>query len=254
MIRFNELDIIIMAGGLGKRMNSNMPKILHLLDDKPLLVHVLINANQLLPQNIYLVVGKYKNVIKEVLELYLNIDNVTFVEQEEPLGTGHAVQCVMPHLIDSKNKVLILSGDVPFLSTKTLHYLFIPSKVCIMSADIDNPTGYGRIIKENDRFVKIVEEKDCSESEKKIKTINTGVYSIDANILCKYLPQLNNDNAQNEYYLTDLFAMINEEVEVIHLHKSKNFEISGVNTKQQLKDLEHFIEYRRQHSDYAYCI
>lgn len=234
------LDVVIMAGGLGKRMNSSRPKVLHLLKEKPLIVHVLENALKLNPKKILIIVGKFKDIIKKELEKYFEIDKFEFVNQELALGTGNAIQCAMPHL--SKNrKILILSGDVPLLKYETMEMLLLDDEATIMVTKYENPKGYGRIIKdENEEFKKICEEGDCNEYEKKIKLVNAGVYCINSNILCDYLPQLKSNNNQNEYYLTDVFEQIkkNQKIKLIELSESKNNELLGVNTIEELEELE----------------
>ena len=240
------LSVVIMAGGLGKRMQSTIPKVLHMLQHKPMLVHVIERSRQLNPEKIYIIVGKYKNVIEGTLRTYVNMNNIEFVYQHEALGTGHAIQCALPFLCEQNNKILILSGDVPLLTSQTMNNMITESLVSLLAASVDNPTGYGRIVQEENRFIKIVEEKDTSDDEKNIKIINAGVYCFDSQLLCKYLPKLNNNNAQNEYYLTDIFEIIlnneNVDVDVVVLPANKTIEITGINTKEQLEELENKLK------------
>ena len=235
-----DLSVIIMAGGLGKRMQSSIPKVLHMLLHKPMLVHVIENAKRLNPKKIYIIVGKYKNVIESTLRTYVNMKDIEFVLQPEALGTGHAIQCALSKLEPNQN-VLILSGDVPLLTSQTMQSMITDSPVSLLAADIDEPTGYGRIVQENGKFTKIVEEKDASEEEKKIHTINAGVYCFQSEMLIAHLPKINNENAQNEYYLTDIFEILNSmdvDMRVVLLPSSKAMEMTGVNTKEQLEELE----------------
>lgn len=243
----SDLSVIILAGGLGKRMCSPLPKVLHKLLGKPMLVHVLENAITLSPKMIYIVVGKYESIIRETLSLYMNINQIIFVNQPEALGTGHAIQCVRPHLIEQpeNDHILILSGDVPLLKWETMKQVIELSSepVTIMTSTAENPTGYGRIITDsNGRFIKIVEEKDCSEEERRIDVVNAGVYAFQTGLLCEYLPRISNNNSQNEYYLTDLFEIIrthtNINVGMYHLPIEQSIELTGVNTKEQLEELE----------------
>ena len=240
------LSVIIMAGGLGKRMESSIPKVLHHLQSKPMLVHVLEKAKHLNPERVYIIVGKYRRIIEETLKQFLNIDSIIFVDQPDALGTGHAIQCVRPYLLHDTNKILILSGDVPLLTSQTMLSLVTESRVSLLATIVDDPTGYGRIVKKNGSFIKIVEEKDSSEEEKKIQLINAGVYCFTSEILCNYLPLINNKNTQQEYYLTDIFELIrngnNEEMEVVVLPKQKGTELTGVNTKEQLQALEYKLK------------
>jgi UDP-N-acetylglucosamine diphosphorylase/glucosamine-1-phosphate N-acetyltransferase len=241
-----ELIIVILAGGLGKRMNSEIPKVLHFIANKPMLLHVLEEARLLHPQRILLVVGKYKNIISDELHKYTTLDDIEFVIQPEPLGTGHAMQCCKKELLDHNNaNVIILSGDVPLIQSSTLStFLETCDKVSITTTLLENPKGYGRIIEENTKFVKIIEEKDCNEDEKRITKVNCGIYAIDSNILCKYIDTLSNNNSQHEYYLTDIIQIIKENegihIDMYEICKEKQHEVMGVNTIEQLDELREF--------------
>jgi len=242
-----QLSVIILAGGLGKRMCSPLPKVLHKLMDKPMLVHVLENAMTLSPKIIYIVVGKYEAIIRETLEQYMSIDNIVFVNQPEALGTGHAIQCARPNLLaqPESDRVLILSGDVPLLRSQTMKNVMARTEepVTIMTSTAENPHGYGRIITDKyANFVKIVEEKDCNNQERDIDVVNAGVYAFQIGLLCKYLPMISNNNAQQEYYLTDLFEIVREhesmDIGMFHLPVEQSIELTGINTKEQLEELE----------------
>jgi UDP-N-acetylglucosamine diphosphorylase/glucosamine-1-phosphate N-acetyltransferase len=238
--------IIIMAGGLGKRMKSKIPKVLHMINHKPMLAHVVEQSILLNPKKIFIVVGKYKNQIKMVLGQYISLDNaqIEFVNQEESMGTGHAIQCCRSRLLKYNNtNVVILSGDTPLLRHETiLDVLTDFHLVKIVTTIMDNPYGYGRIIEKCDLFEKIVEEKDCLPEEKEIKKVNCGVYVFDSTVLCKYLPLLNNKNAQNEYYLTDVIELVKNgekiNIDLFTIPKEKQIEIMGVNTIDELEELE----------------
>jgi UDP-N-acetylglucosamine diphosphorylase/glucosamine-1-phosphate N-acetyltransferase len=233
-----------MAGGLGKRMNSDLPKVIHKICGKPLLVHIIEQSFLLNPVKIFIVVGKYKNVIEDSLRENIPLDRIHFIIQMDALGTGHAIQCCRDELIKYNNtNVIILSGDTPFIKYSTINDILSNfNKVKIVTTLLDNPYGYGRIIEKNELFEKIVEEKDCTLSEKEIKKVNCGIYAFDSNILCKYLPLLNNKNAQCEYYLTDLIEIIkngeNICIDLYNIPFEKQLEITGVNTKEQLDELE----------------
>jgi UDP-N-acetylglucosamine diphosphorylase/glucosamine-1-phosphate N-acetyltransferase len=245
------LIVIIMAGGLGKRMNSDLPKVLHCVKGKPMLVRVIEQALLLHPNEILIVVGKYKNIIIDTLSKYINIDThkIQFVYQAEPLGTGHAIQCCSTELskYQYNSSTLILSGDVPLLQHDTLtHFLDNNYDVNLMTTLLPNPTGYGRIIEHDNIFTKIVEEKDCSNEEKCVTKVNCGIYAINTGLLCKYITKLDNNNSQKEYYLTDVIELIknNENIDVctfnIPIHKQ--YQIMGVNTPEQLNELESYIK------------
>jgi UDP-N-acetylglucosamine diphosphorylase/glucosamine-1-phosphate N-acetyltransferase len=239
-----KLIITILAGGLGKRMNSTFPKVLHLIFDKPMLVHVIEQARELRPNKIFVIVGKYKDVIISMLKQFIAIDDLEFVLQPEPLGTGHAIQCCKPYLENCEDSTtIILSGDVPLIQSSTISDLLQScSAISMITTHLKDPKGYGRIIENNGQFVKIVEEKDCSAEEKLVQKVNCGIYAINTNLICKYINNLTNNNSQKEYYLTDIIEIIkNDEqinVNTYDIPAEKQHEIMGVNTLEQLRDLE----------------
>jgi UDP-N-acetylglucosamine diphosphorylase/glucosamine-1-phosphate N-acetyltransferase len=251
MAKEKGLVVVIMAGGLGKRMDSDLPKVLHKIGKVPMLVHLLMKLKVLEKMHkidkILIVVGKYREIIQKTIEEYLATDVITFIDQPNPLGTGNAIQCCIEELKKyTYHNTLILSGDVPLLSAELMYNMVTNvSIVRLMTAIFLEPRGYGRIV-ETEFFEKIVEEKDCSEEEREIKKINCGIYTFDSKILCKYLPHLKNNNAQKEYYLTDILEIIknNEKVnvELYNIEKEKHHEIIGVNTKAQLVELEKIFE------------
>ena len=245
------LVVVIMAGGLGKRMDSDLPKVLHKIGELPMIVHLLMKLKVLEKMHkidkILIVVGKYRELIQKTIEEYLATNVITFIDQHNPLGTGHAIQCCIEELKQYKNhNTLILSGDVPLLSAELMYDMVKNvSYARLMTAIFDEPQGYGRIIEktqESTTFDKIVEEKDCNEEERKIQKVNCGIYTFDCQILCKYLPHLKNSNAQKEYYLTDILEIIknNEKVniELYNIEAENHHETIGVNTKAQLNELE----------------
>ena len=245
MSESSQLHVLIMAGGLGKRMQSTLPKVLHCLLEKPMLVRVIETAKLLHPSKIFIVVGKYREIIETTLQKYISLEHIVFVDQPEALGTGHALQCAIPELslLNEKDQLLVLSGDVPLLKLSTMRSMVkMKQSANLMTTFYKDPKGYGRIVTENGKLQKIVEEKDCDEREKQIQIINAGVYSFDIDLLCKYLPNLSNKNAQNEYYLTDIFEIILQEetitIGMMQLPSHKNMELTGINTKEQLQELE----------------
>tara|TARA_B100000424_G_scaffold142194_1_gene108081 strand:- start:97 stop:807 length:711 start_codon:yes stop_codon:yes gene_type:complete len=236
-----------MAGGLGKRMYSNIPKVLHKIKNKPMIVKIIETSLKLNPDKILIVVGKYKDIIKEEISKYLKLDNIQFIDQIVPRGTGDAIMSCRSFLQDYKNKsVLILSGDVPLVSIDTLkNTLDNLNKVKIVTSQVDNPFGLGRIKIENNSFVEIIEEKDCNNEEKKINIINSGIYAFNSEILCKYLPYIENNNKQNEYYLTDIIKIIKDNekinIDMLVIEKDRHYEILGVNTQEQLDYLNTIV-------------
>lgn len=238
----NDNIVLIMAGGLGKRMNSELPKVLHLLKEKPLIVHVIESALKINPIKIGIIVGKYKNIIEMTINQYLkDISKIEYIIQEKALGTGHAIMCCKDFLSNYKNSsVTILSGDVPLIKSDTLERLNTSLNKCeatILINKLENPIGYGRIIIDNEQFVKIVEEKDCNDKERKVDLVNSGIYSFKTEPILNNISKINNNNKQNEYYLTDIFNFIDKKlIDLVHLENK--YEVMGVNTSEQLKELE----------------
>ena len=237
----SDVCVVIMAGGLGKRMESELPKVLHLVKNKPMLVHVIQNAQKLNPLKILIVVGQYESIIKQILSTFIDLNTVKFVSQTIALGTGHAVQCCRNELMNYPDtKTLILSGDVPLLTSKTMSMVCNNINSCnLLCTYIDNPHGYGRIKMQNNKFVKIVEEKDCTEEERKIGLINAGVYAFRTDILCDNIMMINNQNASNEFYLTDILEIIQKKhidtIDMCILPQENSLELIGINTKEQLR-------------------
>ena len=238
-----DLIVIIMAGGLGKRMNSELPKVLHLVDKKPMLLILLEKCLMLKPKKIMVVVGKYKNIIETTLNNYISLENIEFINQPEAKGTGDAIKCCRESLMNyNDHKVLVLSGDVPLVSLETmLNAVRDLNKCKIIISKYDNPFGLGRILLKDSKFVRIIEEKDCIEEQKKINLVNTGIYAFNSDILCKYLHLIKNNNSQREYYLTDIIEIIkineNIDIDMFEISSDKKYELIGVNTEQQLLDL-----------------
>jgi len=234
--------ILIMAGGLGKRMNSSLPKVLHLLKEKPLIIHVIETALKINPIKIGIIVGKYREIIEITINKYLkDISKIEYIIQPEALGTGHAIMCCNNFLSNYKTyNVTILSGDVPLIKSDTLKRLNTSLNKCeatILINKLDNPYGYGRIIIDRDQFIKIVEEKDCNEIESKVDLVNSGIYSFKSNTILNNITKITNNNKQNEYYLTDIFNFINKKsIDLLYLENK--YEIMGVNTPEQLISLE----------------
>lgn len=236
----NKLAIIIMAAGKGTRMNTELPKVLHKLNNKTMIEHVIDTTLKINPEKIIVVIGYKSELIKKQLNDY----NIEYAEQLEQLGTGHAIMQCQNILNDFKGDTLILSGDIPLITKKTLADLYkkhieYKSKGTILSAIINNPTGYGRILRDKNSFISIVEEKDANEKQKKINEVNTGIYIFNNQILFSNINQINNHNNQSEYYLPDVLPIILKNKHQITVCKTSNeLEIKGINTIQQLYDLE----------------
>ena len=237
------LVICILAAGKGTRMNSSIPKVLHEINNIPLIQYVVETSISLKPNKIISIVG-YK---KELVENSIKDFNIDFAYQEEQNGTAHAVEQCINQIKKIGGNTLILSGDVPFISEKTLEnliniHLENNSLASLVSARIKNPRGYGRIIRNNENnFVKIVEHKDANPIEINIDEINSGIYIFDTETLCKKILLIKNNNNQKEYYLTDIFNFIEKnKISIIEIKSIE--EIKGINTLEQLQSISDKIK------------
>ena len=231
------MNIVILAAGQGKRMHSNLPKVLHPLAGKPLAQHVIDTARLLNPAKLVVVHGHGGNAVQSALAA----DDVLWAEQSEQLGTGHAVAQAVS-MLSKADQTLVLYGDVPLTSTLTLKKLLQAGEegLSILTVDLQDPSGYGRIVRDQKgNVVRIVEEKDATDVEKKIKEVNTGIMAIPTARLTDWIGTLKNNNAQGEYYLTDIVAVaVAEGVSVRTAQPENEWEVLGVNSKVQLAELE----------------
>ena len=243
----NNLNVIIMAGGLGKRMKSTLPKVLHKVDGLPMVVRVILEAEKLKPKSIMIVVGQYKDIIEKTLKNFNVLQHVTFVIQEIPKGTGHAIQCAYDNLekLDSDDEILILSGDTPLISSELMRRMLNFSDVKIMTTIREDATGYGRVKVVDKVFQKIVEHKDCNQAELLINQVNCGIYAFKNKHLVNYLDKLDNNNEQKEYYLTDMIEIIKTnakvDIEIYNLPKDDQWLLTNVNDKEQLEFVNEII-------------
>lgn len=246
-----------MAGGLGKRMMSDIPKVLHHVKEPyninnsyPMIIHILKKSIELKPKKIFIIVGYYKDIIKDEINNYINTEqyNIEYIYQDKPNGTGHAIlSCITQLLKYRDDNVIILSGDVPLISINTLNNLQDTNNK-ILITELNNPKSFGRILfDKNNNISCIKEEKDCNDNEKLINIVNCGIYQFRINDLCDYLPLINNNNASNEYYLTDIIDILiknNISVNYYKLDINKNYEIKNINTQNDLKEInDYIIEY-----------
>ena len=237
-----KITTIILAAGKGTRMRSNLPKILHKIANRPLLQHVYDTAKQLENNTVKIVVGHGAELVTESLK---NLD-ADWIEQKQQLGTGHAVQQVNGQIADT-DAVLILYGDVPLLKLATVKLLINnvnDQSLALLTVNLANPAGYGRIIRNAaGQVIKIVEEKDATASEKQINEVNTGIMAVQGKQLKKWLSQLNNSNAQGEYYLTDVIEMaVADQVNIVTSQPETEDEVLGVNDRIQLSHLERIYQ------------
>jgi len=236
-------DIVILAAGQGSRMKSALPKVLHAVGGKPMVKHVIDNARQLGQANVHVVIGHGAEQLKDQLAG----EPLSFAVQAEQLGTGHAVAQAMPALAHD-SVTLILYGDVPLTQPETMAKLVtaaINGALGLLTVKLDNPTGYGRIVRspENHEVVAIVEQKDASSAELLINEVNTGIMAVSTSLLRKWLPELSSNNAQGEYYLTDIIAMAaSQGVKIDAQHPSCEQEVQGVNNRVQLAQLERWYQ------------
>tara|TARA_B100000809_G_scaffold115943_1_gene114116 strand:+ start:3263 stop:3988 length:726 start_codon:yes stop_codon:yes gene_type:complete len=236
----NQLHIGILAAGKGSRMESDLPKVLHKLNGKSLIDYVLETASKLIPESITLVVGFQKDLVKN----HIQDDNINYVSQDQQLGTGHAALRMEHQLANQIGHLLILYGDVPNIKSSSLspiidEHIKEDRNATVITATLDDPTGYGRIIRgDNGDLLRIVEEKDCTDDEKKIKEFNPGIYIFKIPQLFSELKRIESNNASNEYYLTDVIELIKENFPVQTEKISNPAEVIGINTINQLSDLE----------------
>ncbi|ODC04822.1 UDP-N-acetylglucosamine diphosphorylase/glucosamine-1-phosphate N-acetyltransferase [Terasakiispira papahanaumokuakeensis] len=239
------LDIVILAAGQGTRMRSALPKVLHPLAGRPMIQHVLDAAQPLAPTQIQMVVGHGHEQIRAALAGQA----IHFVQQTEQLGTGHAVAQAAPALND-ESLVLILYGDVPLIQPRTLQRLLATvdaEHLGLLTVTLDDANGYGRIVRTHEGAVSaIVEHKDATEAQRQIGEINTGILALSSAHLRRFLPQMSNDNAQGEYYLTDIIAWaVTQGLTVNTVSPEAHYEVEGVNNRQQLAQLERVFQQRQ---------
>lgn len=240
------LNIVILAAGAGKRMNSNKPKVLHAISAKPMLQHVIETAQQLSPQQLIVVYGHGGDQVQHAMDGVFPGDSLKWAKQEQQLGTGHALRAALP-LLNKDGVTLVLYGDVPLISLTTLQSMldkYNDENVVMLTDDLENPLGYGRVIRgEDDNICAIVEEKDADSQQKLICEINTGFYVLPNAKLSEWLNELSNSNAQGEYYLTDVVALAySAGIKIDSVIAPHHYEVLGVNNSSQLEQLERIFQ------------
>ena len=238
------LSAVILAAGKGTRMYSDLPKVLHCVAGKPMVKHVIDTATALGAENVHLIYGHGGELMRERLAN----EKVNWVFQNEQLGTAHAVQQAAPFFKDDEN-IVVLYGDAPLISVETLEKLIAAKPengIALLTVNLDNPTGYGRILRENGNVVAIVEQKDANTEQLKIQEVNTGVMVSDGANFKKWLARVDNHNAQGEYYLTDLIALANQDgCQVIAVQAGDAIEVEGANNRLQLAALERYYQHKQ---------
>ncbi|MFP4693387.1 MAG: bifunctional UDP-N-acetylglucosamine diphosphorylase/glucosamine-1-phosphate N-acetyltransferase GlmU [Halothece sp.] len=236
--------VAILAAGRGTRMKSSLPKVLHPVGGKSMLERVLDSCDLIKPSRYFVIVGYGANEVKEHLSDWKNVE---FVLQEQQLGTGHAVQQLLPLLSDNNEDVLVLNGDVPLLRPETLEQLLKTHQThrnaaTLLTAKLENPQGYGRVFcDENNRVQEIIEDRDCTPEQKLNQRINAGVYCFNWQKLAEILPHLSAENNQKEYYVTDVFTSLSP---VMAMDVADVQEISGINNRQHLANAYQILQQR----------
>lgn len=240
--------IIILAAGLGKRMKSRKAKVLHEILGIPMVVYVVDTAKKVAGNDVIVVIGNQAEKVRKVIS---ESKRVVFVLQENQIGTGHAVKCALPCVPDHVRQVIILCGDVPMLTDDTINrflddHIKAERDISILVVEIDEPEGYGRIIfDKNGCVIGIVEEADATEEQKKIKTINTGIYCVEKDFLFDSLEKIKSNNVQGEFYFTDIIGIGYKEGKNIGVVIETDFEeFMGINTRENLIEVENIIRRR----------
>jgi UDP-N-acetylglucosamine diphosphorylase/glucosamine-1-phosphate N-acetyltransferase len=247
--KIKNVSIIILAAGLGTRMKSNMAKVLHKIIGKPMISHVLVSACDVAGKDVIVVVGHQADRVKDAC---LKVNPVSFAFQKEQRGTGHAVLCAMPEIPETTENIVILCGDVPLLKAETIWALLDDHvnenrDLSLLAVELEDPTGYGRVvINANRELTRIVEEADATDDEKAISLINSGIYCVSKAFLSASLKKITPDNAQGEFYLTDIIGVgyaMGKHIGV--LVGSNPEEVSGINTPADLKGVEALMDAHR---------
>ena len=236
-----KLSVVILAAGKGTRMYSDLPKVLHKIAGKPMVKHVIDTAKQLNAAQIHLIYGHGADLLKRRLA----DEPVNWVFQAEQLGTGHAMQQAAPFFADDEN-ILMLYGDAPLITTETLQKLIAAKPengIALLTVNLENPTGYGRIIRQDGNVTAIVEQKDANAEQLKITEVNTGVMVSDGASFKKWLARLDNNNAQGEYYMTDVIGLANQDgFKVVAVQATDMMEVEGANNRLQMAALERYFQ------------
>ncbi len=232
------LGVVILAAGKGTRMESDLPKVLHKIQDKSMVRHVITKAKSLETKHIHVVVGHKAQLVKDELK---DVSDLVFVEQKQLLGTGDAVKSALPCLSPAIDHVLVLCGDVPLIRSQTLSdltqtHISKKAKLTLLAVNMENPAGYGRVVCDKEgKLDYIREQADASEEEKKINLVNTGIYCFEKKFLADALSQIRPDNNQAEYYLTDLVEIGRETGQPMEIVITRDAaEVGGINTRAEL--------------------
>lgn len=244
-----KIAVVILAAGLGTRMRSDKAKVLHEVCGRPMVSYVVETARKIAGNDVILVVGNQADKVRETVS---ELGTFRYALQEEQLGTGHAVLCALPHIPGHCEEVVILCGDVPLIKADTVMHLVKSHTdekrdVSVLAVELDDPTGYGRILMdERSRVQAIVEESDATAEQKGITLINSGIFCVKKEFLLWAVPEIKSDNVQGEIYLTDIVEIAYAEKKHVGVTVGgNNFEVTGINTIQELKRVEHIMKNRQ---------
>ena len=242
------IAIVILAAGLGTRMKSNKAKVLHEVAERPMIFYVVEAAQKLAGDDVIVVVGHQAQKVREIIS---ETANVYFADQAQQLGTGHAVMCALPQIPDHCNEVVVLYGDVPLILPETISALVEDHYACsrdisLLAVELKDPFGYGRVLlDDNDQVSGVIEEKDATAEQRKIRLINSGIYCINKRYLRTALPKIQSNNVQKELYLTDIVAIgYNEKKKTGVMISNDYHQILGVNSCQDLENVEKIMQKR----------
>lgn len=246
--RHDDVAAIILAAGLGKRMKSSRAKVLHEVLRRPMILYVVDTARAVAGDHVIVVVGHQADRVRQVVGVHAP---VRFALQDRQLGTGHAVQCALPQIPETCRRVVILCGDVPLITAQTIDSLIADHRrrrrhATVVAVAVDDPTGYGRVLQDaHGRVVGIVEEADATDEQKRVNIINTGVYCVDRDYLSAALGEIDSDNAQGEFYLTDIVSVgYREKRNVGALLADHPQEFQGINSRRDLQQVEKILRRR----------
>ena len=242
------IAVVILAAGLGTRMKSNKAKVLHEVAGRPMILHVVAAARKVAGDDVIVVVGHQAHKVREIIS---ETAKLHFADQAQQLGTAHAVLCALPHIPDHCNEVVILYGDVPLILPETISALVEDHFTCyrdisLLAVELKNPYGYGRVLlDDNEQVIEIIEEKDATVEQRKIRLINSGIYCINKQFLQAALPKIQSNNAQKELYLTDIMAIgYNEKKKTGVMVADDYHQILGINSCQDLEAVDKIMKKR----------
>ena len=240
------IAVVILAAGLGTRMKSNKAKVLHEICGIPMINYVAETARKIAGNNVVLVVGNQADKVRRTVS---KLGTFNFAYQKEQLGTGHAVRCALPHIPHHCREVVVLCGDVPLIKADTVNALVKSHEnekrdISVLAIELEDPTGYGRILLDEKRRVQgIVEESDATSRQKRIRLINTGIFCVKKDFLLRAVPQIKSDNAQGEIYFTDIVEIAyNENMHIGVTVGGRHLEVTSINTIEELKKVERVMK------------